>query len=81
MSFDPKLLEGMLVCTKCRSPLVRDADHLVCVKPECRMRFSIVDEIPNMLLEDAAAIAAAEWGPVMSRSGRDPASGLKRAVS
>lgn len=80
MSFDVKLLDGLLVCTKCRSPLVRDADQLVCVKPECRMQFSIRDEIPNMLLEDSLVAAATDWGGIMQRAGRDPSSGAKPAA-
>lgn len=79
MSFDAKLLDGILVCTKCRFPLVRDADVLVCVGPECRLQFSIRDEIPNMLLEDAVALPPAEWAPVMQRAGRDPTSGERRS--
>lgn len=75
MSFDLKLLDGILVCTKCRSRLVRDADALVCVQAECRMQFAVRDEIPNMLLEDAAATEPAAWGQIMQRSGRGPAGG------
>lgn len=77
MSFDVKLLDGLLVCTKCRSALVRDGDHLICAKPDCRIQFSIRDEIPNMLLEDSAVVPAGDWGQVMQRAGRDPASGAK----
>jgi uncharacterized protein YbaR (Trm112 family) len=77
MSFDAKLLDGLLVCTKCRSALVRDGDNLVCVKPDCRMQFSIRDEIPNMLLEDSTVAPAGEWSPAMQRAGRDPTSGAK----
>jgi len=75
MSFDQSLLEGMLVCTKCRSALVRDGDNLVCVKPECRRQFALRDEIPNMLVEDSTAIEQEAWGAVMHRSGRDGATG------
>lgn len=81
MSFDAKLLDGLLVCTKCRSALVRDGDNLVCVKPECRTQFSIRDEIPNMLLEDASVAATGDWGTAMQRAGRDSASGAKVATS
>ena len=77
MSFDPKLLDKILVCTKCRSPLVRDGDALVCVTSECRLRFAIMHEIPNMLVEDAQPVPVDEWAPVMQRSGRDPATGQK----
>ena len=77
MSFDPLLLDKILVCTKCRSSLVRDEDALVCVTPDCRMRFSIRHEIPNMLVEEAVAVTADDWGPLMQRAGRDPVSGAR----
>ena len=73
MSFDTSLLDGLLVCTKCRSTLVRDSGQLVCVNAECRRQFSIRDEIPNMLLEDSAAIEPPDWGAIMHRAGRDGA--------
>lgn len=77
MSFDARLLDRILVCTKCRSPLVRDGDALVCVLSDCRLRFAVVHEIPNMLLEDAAVLGPEDWSQVMERSGRDPASGTR----
>jgi uncharacterized protein YbaR (Trm112 family) len=79
MSFDPQLLEKILVCTKCRSHLVRDTDALVCVTPECRMRYAIHHDIPNMLVEEAIAVPLADWGPMMQRAGRDPATGTRSA--
>jgi uncharacterized protein YbaR (Trm112 family) len=79
MSFDSKLLEKILVCTKCRSALVRDGDVLVCITAECRMRFTIQHEIPNMLVEEAAPLSIAEWGPMMHRAGRDPVTGVRLA--
>jgi uncharacterized protein YbaR (Trm112 family) len=81
MSFDPKLLDRILVCTKCRSPLVRDGDGLVCVTADCRLKFSILHEIPNMLIEDAVAVPADTWAPVMERAGRDSVTGAKVAKS
>jgi uncharacterized protein YbaR (Trm112 family) len=80
MSFDPLLLDKILVCTKCRSPLVRDGDALVCVTPACRLSFAIRHEIPNMLVEEAVALPADDWGPLMQRAGRDPVSGTRPGV-
>lgn len=80
MSFDLKLLDKILVCTKCRSPLVREGDALVCVTSDCRSRFAILHGIPNMLMEDAASVTAEEWSPIMRRAGRDPETGRKIAV-
>lgn len=78
MSFNPKLLDGILVCTKCRSPLVQDGETLVSVNPECRLKFEIRDGIPNMLLEEAQALSADQWAEVMQRHSRDPATGAKQ---
>lgn len=80
MSFDLSLLEGMLVCTKCRSPLVRDGDNLICVKPECRRQFALRDEIPNMLVEDSQALDQPAWAETMRRSGRDALTGARAAT-
>ena len=77
MSFDAVLLK-ILVCTKCRSPLVRDGDALVCVTPDCRLRFTIRNDIPNMLVEEAAIVPADGWGPLMQRAGRDPVTGQRQ---
>ena len=52
MSFDLKLLDGILVCTKCRSALVREGDQLVCVGPGCRLTFTVRDEILEPLFVD-----------------------------
>jgi uncharacterized protein YbaR (Trm112 family) len=72
MSFDYLLQSGVLVCTKCHGALVRDGQRLVCAAAECRLRFEIRDEIPNMLLEDATPLAADEWRSALERAGRDP---------
>jgi uncharacterized protein YbaR (Trm112 family) len=81
MSFDVSLLEGMLVCTKCRSALVRDGDNLVCAKPDCRRQFALRDEIPNMLVEDSQVLEQDAWSATMRRSGRDATTGAKAASS
>lgn len=61
MSFDLKLLEGVLVCTSCRSRLVPARDRLVCTNPHCRLAFEIRDEIPNMLADEARTLTPEEW--------------------
>lgn len=47
---DQRLLE-ILVCPWCLGALKHEADRLACVK--CRAGYSIVDDIPNMLVEEA----------------------------
>jgi uncharacterized protein YbaR (Trm112 family) len=77
MSFDPKLLDKILVCTRCRSPLVREGDSLLCASADCRLQFAIVHEIPNMLVDEATAAEADDWSAAMQRAGRDPVSGAR----
>ena len=70
MSFDPRLLEGILVCPRSKSPLVREGEALVSVDPACRLRYEIKDGIPNMLMEEATEMSVDLWGKVMRRHGR-----------
>ena len=44
-------LLALLVCPLGRAPLKREGDILICTR--CGPRFSIEDEIPNMLIEEA----------------------------
>jgi uncharacterized protein YbaR (Trm112 family) len=44
-------LLALLVCPLGRAPLKREGDVLICTK--CGPRFSIEDDIPNMLIEEA----------------------------
>jgi uncharacterized protein YbaR (Trm112 family) len=81
MPFDQSLLEGMLVCTRCRSPLVRRGDALLCSQAECRMQFAIRDEIPNMLLDDATAASLEDWTALMQPAGRGPDEAAKHGAA
>jgi uncharacterized protein len=44
-------LLALLVCPLGKAPLRREGDTLVCTR--CGPRFSIKDDIPDMLIEDA----------------------------
>ena len=44
-------LLSLLVCPLGKAPLRREGDVLVCTR--CGPRFSIEDDIPNMLIEEA----------------------------
>ena len=52
MPLSPDLL-SILVCPQCRGDLEyhSDAQNLTC--PRCRLRYSIVDDIPVMLVDEA----------------------------
>ena len=49
-------LLSILVCPVCKGDLTYDtgAETLTC--PRCRLRYKIVDDIPNMLVEEAEKI-------------------------
>lgn len=45
-------LLALLVCPMGKAPLRREGDTLICTR--CGPRFTIKDDIPNMLIEEAA---------------------------
>ena len=45
-------LLALLVCPMGKAPLRREAESLICTR--CGPRFTIKDDIPNMLIEEAA---------------------------
>lgn len=55
MSISPELLE-ILRCPKCKSEVKIDdaATRLKCVNAECSLVYPIRDEIPVMLIDEAA---------------------------
>jgi hypothetical protein len=67
MTFKFKELEGLLVCPGSRTALVQDGDSLVCVDGACRLKFTIRDEIPIMLVDEAAKLSPEEWEKIMQR--------------
>jgi uncharacterized protein YbaR (Trm112 family) len=52
MPFDPKLLE-IIACPKCRGRLESKPDGSALVCAACRLAYPIVDEIPDLIAEDA----------------------------
>jgi uncharacterized protein YbaR (Trm112 family) len=75
LPFNFKDLESLLVCPGSRSKLVQDADSLVCLNPDCRLKYAIRDDIPIMLVDEAVKLSPDEWGAVMQRHSRDPQTG------
>ena len=47
-----ELLE-ILVCPACKGDLLYDAEHAKLTCPACRLRYSIEDDIPIMLVDEA----------------------------
>jgi uncharacterized protein len=55
MSLDPKLLE-IIACPKCkgRLELKSDGSDLLC--QACKLAYPVVDDIPDLIIEDAKPI-------------------------
>ena len=52
MSLDPKLLE-IIACPKCKGHLELKADGSSLLCHACRLAYPVVDDIPNLIAEDA----------------------------
>lgn len=55
MTLAPELLE-ILVCPKCKGELEYRPEERVLVCPACRLAYSIEDDIPVMLIDEARPI-------------------------
>ncbi|RKX29045.1 MAG: Trm112 family protein [Candidatus Zixiibacteriota bacterium] len=55
MAISEKLLDK-LVCPKCRGKLVNEEKRKSLVCNTCKLEFSIVDNIPVLLLDEARAL-------------------------
>lgn len=80
MSFDPKILDGLLQCTRSASRLMHHGNGLVCVDPQCRLQFAIRDDIPVMLVDEAQQVPLADWSQIMVQHGRDAQTGQAAGV-
>lgn len=65
--FDYEAVKDILRCPKSLSPVVHEGDSLVCIDPECRLQYPILDGIPNLLVDDATEVPADSWQEVISR--------------
>ena len=59
MGLDPLLLE-ILACPQDKGPLLYFPDEGSLYNPRLRRRYSIKDDIPDMLIDDAESVSAAE---------------------
>ncbi len=81
MAMTQEKLLDLLRCPRSKSLLVREEQALVCVDPQCRLRYEIKDEIPVMLIDEARELSPQEWGAAMQRHGRDSATGQSKSGS
>lgn len=79
MPFDFKALKDVLVCPQSHAALVQEGEALVSTDPATRLRYPIRDEIPVMLVDEAAELSPEEWAAVMESHQRDPRTGREVA--
>ena len=52
MTIDAELL-AILACPQCKSPVKMENEKIICLNPQCGVRFPIRDGIPVMLIDEA----------------------------
>jgi uncharacterized protein YbaR (Trm112 family) len=63
---DPDFLK-ILVCPLSHAPLVQDGDTLVSTDAKTRRRYRIVDDIPNMLIDESEELNEQDWKTIMDQ--------------
>jgi len=66
MALDPLLLE-ILACPEDKGPLYYLADEDALYNPRLTRRYAIRDGIPDMIIEDAETVDAAEHDRIMAK--------------
>jgi uncharacterized protein len=67
MALDPKLLE-ILACPEDKGPLLYFADEDSLYNPRLKRRYAIRDDIPVMLIDEAATVDDAEHQRLMAKA-------------
>ena len=67
MALDPMLLE-ILACPQDKGPLLYFADEGSLYNPRLRRRYAIKDDIPDMLIDDAESVDAAEHERLVNKA-------------
>ena len=49
----PKDLLDIMACAFCKSELRQEGEKLHCANPECKIVYSVKDDIPIMLIDEA----------------------------
>ncbi len=73
MALDPKLLE-ILACPEDKGPLLYFASSHFLYNPRLKRKYRIDDDVPQMLIDEATAVDAAEHALLLAQALRD---GLK----
>ena len=69
MTLDPALLE-ILACPEDKGPLLYLADEGILYNPRLHRRYEVIDDIPNMLIDEATTVDDTEHARILSEAGR-----------
>jgi uncharacterized protein YbaR (Trm112 family) len=67
MALDPKLLE-ILACPEDKGPLLYFADEDALYNPRLKRRYTIADDIPIMLIDEAVTVDGAEHDRLLAKA-------------
>jgi uncharacterized protein YbaR (Trm112 family) len=70
MTLDPKLLE-ILACPEDKGPLLYFADDGWLYNPRLKRRYAVVDDIPNMLIDEAETVDEEEDRRLLAKAEAD----------
>ena len=70
MALDPQLLE-ILACPEDKGPLLYFEDEQSLYNPRLKRRYTIRDDIPVMLIDEAETVAAAEHDRLVAKAEAD----------
>ncbi len=61
----------ILVCPLSHAPLVQDGETLVSTDAKTRRRYKIVEDIPDLLIDDSEELSESAWKSIMDRCLKD----------
>jgi uncharacterized protein YbaR (Trm112 family) len=61
----------ILVCPLSHAPLVQDGETLVSTDAKTRRRYKIVEDIPDLLIDDSEELSESAWKAIMDRCLKD----------
>ena len=70
MALDPKLLE-IVACPEDKGPLLYFPDEQALYNPRLKRRYSVTDDIPNLLAAEAETVNDAEHERLVAKAAAD----------
>jgi uncharacterized protein YbaR (Trm112 family) len=67
MALDPRLLD-VLACPEDKGPLLYFARDAFLYNPRLRRTYRVVDDVPQMVIDEATTVSATEHAALMARA-------------